>query len=596
MAEEIDQPFIAHQIHAASDTHKPIVQTLKDLYERSRSSDRFWLGVILVAAALVILPLFTFGVPYGYDLGQHLRMAQTFREGLVAGDLAPSWGALDNYGFGSIAVRIYPPVFDYAWGFLAVFTGDYYVSILLTIAIFTIPGSIGIYYWVREYADHQRSGFAAVCYLIVPYHLMQVYQSGLFSEFAAAAVLPFCFLFATRIIRKRSSPDVIGLAVSYALLILTHIPSIIIGSLALSVYCLALLDWKKPFGTVFRFAVSFVLAAAASSFYWLRVVTEFNWVRVATEAENFSGHYNFRQYLFPMLFSSNEEIYWSRVMWVADIVIVLTFLLVVPAVIALFTVKMEPHLRRLLIALTATSVFLLFILSSASSIVWEYAPLLHRIQFAWRFLVAGSVISAVAFALSVPLLWKRFQCSRRVMSYAFLIFSGGFLIFSLGEIILPAVPLTGESFASKYRDLNESEGCNCFWPSWGNAKALQEKEAVRASERPVQIVSWECEDRRFSVSDGAKTDARVATFWYPYWSAEVNGSPVEVVPDANGAIVIPIPAEKADVRLSFKEPGFLQIATYLSLIMWVAFFAFLVSWVWRRRRDTSDDRQVRMSF
>ncbi len=575
MAEEINQALIDHPIHNA-ETRNSIFQILRNSYEKHSSSDRFWIGVILAAAFVVSLPLFVFGVPDGYDLGQHLRLAQAFRDGVLTGNFVPGWGGADNYGFGSIAVRIYPPIFDYLWGLVSIVTGEYYVSALITVTFLMVPGCIGIYYWAREYVDHKKAGLAAVSYLIVPYHLMQVYQSGLFSEFAAAAVLPFCFLFATRVIEKGAAADLVGLAVSYAILILTHIPSIIIGSLALSVYCLILIDWKKPAGAFFRLALSFILASAATSFYWLRVITEFNWVRVATEAENFSGHYNYRQYLFPMFFSSTEDVYWGRLLWLGDIVIVMTFLLVVPAVIVIFSTKMEPRLRRLFRSLIVTSLFVLFILSSASSLVWAYAPLLHRIQFSWRFLVAGSLVATVSFALAVPLLWNRFPSSQRLIGYVLLIFLGAVLIVNLGEIVLPSAPLSSQSFAAKYEDLNESEGCNCFWPTWANGNAFLEKERATAAGRTVEILNWDAETRHFVVSDGAETTARIATFYYPYWKATVNGRDVITEKNDDGTIMIPISSEKTEVHLFFDEPAFLQIAKYVSLTAWLALIAWLL--------------------
>lgn len=575
MAKEINQPFTVPSIPIAVKTPRSFIRVLTDLYERHSSSDGFWIGVITVACLVVMLPLFLFGIPHGYDLGQHLRLAQAFAEGASVGNFEPSWGALDNYGFGSIAVRIYPPIFDYLWGLVSIVTGEYYASVLITVGFLMLPGSIGIYFWAREYVDQKRAALAAVIYMIVPYHLMQVYQSGLFSEFAAAAVLPFCFLFATRAIEKASPTNVVLLAVSYATLILTHIPSIIIGSLALSVYCLSLIDWKQPAGPIVRLGTSVLLAAAASSFYWLRVVTEFSWVKV-TEAENFSGHYNYRQYLFPMIFSSSEEFYWSRLLWLGDIVIVLTFLLVIPAVIAIFAVKMEPRFKRLFLSLLITSGFVLFILSSASSLIWEHAPLLHRIQFSWRFLVAGSVVATLSFALAVPLLWNRFPTSHRVMGYALIIFAGVLFIVNIGEIVLPSAALSRESFNKTYEDLNESEGCNCFWPSWANANAFSNRELVSAQGRAVEVLNWGAESRQFVVSGGAEGTARVATLWYPYWSATIDGSPAEVRPDADGAILLSLPADTAKIDLVFTEPAFLVYAKYASLAVWLTLIASLL--------------------
>ena len=60
------------------------------------------------------------------------------------------------------------------------------------------------------------------------------FKRSMLAEFAGAAVLPFAFLFVERVCRHRRRQDIAGLAVSFALLLLTHLPLAIIGSIALS--------------------------------------------------------------------------------------------------------------------------------------------------------------------------------------------------------------------------------------------------------------------------------------------------------------------------------------------------------------------------
>ena len=143
MAEEITQALTLH----ASQPRNSILRSITQVFDERSSSDRFWIGVIVAAALVVSLPLLAFGIPYGYDLGQHLRLAQAFRNGVLAGSFVPGWGALDNYGLGSIAVRIYPPILDQLWGIMSIVTGEFYFSILFTLTVMMIPGSIGIYFW-----------------------------------------------------------------------------------------------------------------------------------------------------------------------------------------------------------------------------------------------------------------------------------------------------------------------------------------------------------------------------------------------------------------------------------------------------------------
>ena len=61
--------------------------------------------------------------------------------------------------------------------------------------------------------------FGAAVYTIAPYHVNQIYNAFTYAEFAAAGVLPFCFLFAERICKRRDWISSVGFAISFALLL-----------------------------------------------------------------------------------------------------------------------------------------------------------------------------------------------------------------------------------------------------------------------------------------------------------------------------------------------------------------------------------------
>src|SRR5204863_1745759 len=89
-------------------------------------------------------------------------------------------------------------------------------------------------------------------------------------------IIPFCFLFVTRMCRKGTQFDVLLFALSYSLLILTHIPTTIIVSLCLPIYVLLVMDWRRYVNVFARLAVAIALTIAATSFRWITIVGEFN--------------------------------------------------------------------------------------------------------------------------------------------------------------------------------------------------------------------------------------------------------------------------------------------------------------------------------
>lgn len=538
-----------------------------------RSKEWFWLSVVFAVCAAVMLPMALTGVPEGYDIGQHLRQASAFRDAVLEGDIIPGWADKDSYGFGSISVRFYPPIADYLMGIVDIFTGNWRVSFLATSIFLMFPGCFGMYYWAREYLSRPKAALAAFLFAVMPYHLLQIYQYTLFSEYAAASVLPFCFWFLTRVINRHRNIDVLLFGTSFAILILTHLPSSIMGSLTLAIYALFLIDWRRAKETIFKLFVAGFLAICATSFYWLRLVTELGWVNINNAPDRTSGFYSFVHYLFPIYLSSADWVYWLRMMWMIDAIIVLTIFSLLFGIICSVLIRkrkdVEGHDKKFLFALAVTSVFLIFIISIPSTFVWQYLPVLHKIQFPFRFLSLASIIASISAAISIPLFFKTYPGLKRVIGYSAIALLAGILIYDLTLNILTSAPFTPERFETLSRGIHERDGCECFYPLWGTREAFDQREKVTAESRSVNVSLWEREERKFAINEGAAGNARIATFWYPHWKAVVNGTHVEVGRDENGAILIPLPEEGAEVRLYFQEPVFLEVAKYVSLITWL---------------------------
>src|SRR5437867_2666705 len=295
---------------------------LSGFYQRYRNSDLFWLLPIMVTCALAMMAFPIFGIPSGYDVPQHLRFAATYQDALARGEFLPHWAAVDNLGFGSVGIRFYPPLADYLLAITQSITGDWYTTLWTNSYLWMFPGCIGIYYWLKEYASPKWVALAAVLYAVMPYHLMQIYQYQLFSEFAAASILPFCFLFITRVINRGRAANVLYLSISFSFLVLTHIPTSIVGAIGLGFYSLFLIDWRRSAKTIAKLAAAAVACLAATSFYWLRLITEVDWVKHNT-AKYAVGFYDYRQHFFPYLLVAPGN-YMMRELWVMDISILLT--------------------------------------------------------------------------------------------------------------------------------------------------------------------------------------------------------------------------------------------------------------------------------
>src|SRR5690606_6890274 len=117
-------------------------------------------------------------------------------------------------GYGSVGIRFYPPLTYLVLGFIQFFTDSWYDSLWISIAFWMIASGVGTYIFARQFLNWSYSLLAAMIYLIAPYHLVQIYQAFLLAEFTASAILPFCFLFAYRLLKDLKWSDAIFFAIS----------------------------------------------------------------------------------------------------------------------------------------------------------------------------------------------------------------------------------------------------------------------------------------------------------------------------------------------------------------------------------------------
>jgi hypothetical protein len=552
--------------------------SLVSTIRRLAGSDRFCLLVVMAAAAAALLMIPLLGIPAGRDLHQHLQFAGSYREALAAGDFFPGWAGSENHGFGSVGIRFYPPLAYYLLALTDLLTGSLFDAFWLNCFFWMLLGAAGAYWWVRESTEPAWALLAAVLYALAPFHLFQIYQALLYGEFAASGLLPFCFLFLSRLIRRGGAADVVRFSVCYSLLVLTHLPLTIIGTLALAVYGAFLIERANFKRSAGRLAVAGLLSLAATAFYWLRVVTEVGLVAHSSDRYS-SGQFDFRQYLFPLYYSMGEPV------WHFDAPIALALLMLAPLAVYLALgrrgEKSGEHGSAP--ALLAAGAFSILMMSVPSAPVWNALGFLQKIQFPWRWLSVASLLSAAAFAAGLRLLGRRFRNTRRILTYAVIIVAASFVILDLAQNILTSAPLSRAEFALETEDLTAQEGCPCWLPAGADRAAYADREKVSARGRTVSLGRWESERREFEIGPGAPGAVRVATFAYPHWRARVNGAAVPIAVAADGAMTIDVPETSAAIELYFEEPVLLRSALPVSLTIWL-FFAAAVFYLRRKAR------------
>ncbi|MEO7673978.1 MAG: 6-pyruvoyl-tetrahydropterin synthase-related protein [Pyrinomonadaceae bacterium] len=543
--------------------------------------------IFLVTCAMM-LPMAQMGIPDGFDLLQHVRFADAYHDAISSGDLVPAWAANDNFGFGSIGIRYYPPLAYILLALTKMLVGTWYDSFWINSFFWMFLGCAGVYFWAREWLNEPRAFFASLLYAIAPYHTFQIYQAVLFAEFAASAIIPFCFLFLTRLCRTRSRLDTLLFSISLSLLILTHIPSTIIGCIGMGVYAILIIDRSKIFSTSRHLITAFIASLASTAFHWMKLVTEMNWVMHNSPQYSSSGFYDYQRYFFPIYLISPSQRYVEKEFWQLDTMIAITILFAIPSIIFLGVKKWRKDDGSLAwrqhLPVFLTGVFSIFMLSIASSLVWKYVPILPKLQFPWRWLLVATAVAPVSFVIAL----SKLMPGRRILSRGSVYLNISFVLclafFAITQNIIPSLPLERRVFEGKVSGMNDVEACPCWWPIWANSAAFIAAEKVTAGSRGVTVASWKSETRSFVVEAGEVNEARIATFYHPYWKAAVNGVETAVSKDDSGVLLVSIPAESAEVWLTFREPFPIRAAKVVSLVSWLIIVFGVAMMIKIRRR------------
>ena len=551
---------------------------MKTLFVKFLQDEKFYVLLIVIVAVAVMLPVLISGLPFGYDLPHHFQCATTFYESILSGDFYPSWSLNRNFGYGGMETRLYPPISHFTLAVFYLITGNWHIASWLVLTLFSFLGGYAVYLWAREYMPASQAVFAGCIYILLPYHLNQIYNTFFYAEFVGSSLLPFTFVFISRVCRRGKMSDVVGLAISFAVLILTHLPLTVIGAFCFTIYGLSLLRREKILSQMTKLTIGAFGGLAASSFFWVKVIQERDLLAKTTIYPDPWLDYHLH-FLFTPIQSFVGELQiriYETATFFYDLMFLYTVILALGCTVPfLIWLKRKDKLTGVWLVF-AVSVFLAV---PFSKFVWDGLPLLQEVQFPWRWLSIVSITASVLSASKLNYLIEWFKSKKRPL--ALLVFGSILFVvaFSIGQIMRQA-PFIPKENISRMMDHNaKDKGFTFWWTIWTREEAFDIKDKVLAENRDVQIEKWTATEKDFQILAGEAENARIAVFYHPNWKATINDVPVETKPDENGAVLIPISDQVSTVKLSFQENYFVRVTSWLSGLAWLSIFGFFISWL-----------------
>ncbi len=563
--------------------------------------------VVLILTLSAVYPLRLHGLPNSADGAIHLMRAVEFDLAWRDGVYYPRWAADMAFGLGAPLFNFAPPLLYVCTQLIHLFGPSLADAMRLTVILFFFAYGLGMYGFGRALMGPRAGLVAAAAYLYVPYRLREAYIQGNYAQFLALAFLPWILWAFYRVVTTGRRAAIVGGALAYAGLLLSHNISAMLFTPLLVVYVAFLLLRRSLVAPrALRAALlTFGLGLALSAFFWLPAFGERQWIQLAGITR---GHFDFRGHFLSLaeLFSPPAPLDYAATnprlplsLGLAPIV------LGALALLALLRWRaLRPTVRVHVVFFALTLAGCVFMMLPVSTPLWEHLPLLRLAEFPWRIMGLVAVPVAVLAGASVHL-WER-SANRRAPTLSL---APSFLVASLLVTLLTSFPylfplpifipydnLTAADVVRFERDSGAvaTTSTGEFLPVWAEEHPTTSPlVSLYESGRPIvkldesslpagavaEPLLHTVRADEYRLSSPRPFTARFNTLYYPAWRAYLDSRPVDVgVTSPQGLIEVAVPAGEHRLALRFENTPLSTIGNGLSI---AALLAVFLSLGWR---------------
>lgn len=540
------------------------------------------LSALYSIAPLLIRQEFISG---GWDQSLHISFAHQANIALKEKIFYPRWLPFANGGYGSPTFIFYSPLFYVITGFIDLYVQSVPLSLKLSIFIGFFLSGLTMFLFMRNFCSSVGAVAAGIAYQLLPYHIFDFYIRETYAETFAFFWLPLMLHFAYRGFKEGEIRNWIGLAFSYAGLIMTHLVTAYIFSLVIAAFAIFNCLRGRSLNRFIKFLGAISLGLSISSVYFIPMFLERKYVHMDWLT---SGGSPWRDYTYNFLFlqgNKSNDFY----IHLYAILVLQVFLVMISSFLLIYNkISMHKDLLPEIVFFVCLLIFSIFMSSPPSAFLWRVIPGHPTILFPWRWLLISSLSASILIGISFDSF--SFSDIKRYRKFTVLaaVFSGLVIgnIFLSSRYILSAAPM-GKTDLENI--LKEGGGLIEYRPIW-----LKDKRKDFSNDRAIpvafnegigtiEIFGWKSHSKSFKVDAQVPSVVRISTFYYPGWTALIDGRevPIDIEKDS-GAMLINLPPGENTVLLEFRDTPLRRGAKWISII---SLFAAILGLVMVRLKD-----------
>jgi hypothetical protein len=521
-----------------------------------------WMPLISIAAAAVAveIPFFFRGTPSGHDVEFHmyswLEVLSQWKQGIVY----PRWAALAHFAYGEPRFIFYPPASWILGATLsAIFPWTLVASIYIWIAL--VAAGVSMFLVARQWLDRRDATFAAVLYVVNPYHLVIVYWRSAFAELLASSLLPLLLLLLLRAEEKGRRVTVF-LALLLGCAWLVNAPAAVMIHYSLGLLMVVIAYQGRSPRVLLVGTAAALLGAALAAFYLLPAVYEQKWVNIAEAVS--AGSRPQDNFLFIHTADRDHDAFNRVISWIAVAEILLTLRA------AWAARSWGSRNRTLWYVLVAWSGACAVLMLSLSSPLWDILPKLRFMQFPWRWMLC----LGIPFTLLTVLGVRRWAVRLAIYLATLCVLA----------VVWQHFQPPWWNNATELRQMRDNvatgmgyEGSDEYTPVDADPSSV-DKNARRVTvdgpaHAAIRVTDWTAEQKLFTAEMSAPDNLVLHLFAYPAWRVEVNGELVQPkTREGTGQMLVPVEAGANRVQISFVRTWDRSLGVWISLLALILIF------------------------